>query len=278
MFVNISFGIYVAICILAMFISLALYFVIYKNYIKRNELKLGENLSKCFEFVSKTIVAVFFFVVGIDYLIEGMLLIEAVYERYTNLGVSILVISLDIFFYLRFIKGSFVDIDRNKEKIIEENTNKLSEYVFFFMLCTVIITPILNLPNIVSLFYDTEEFVFEIIKSFTYTIIGCFLMYVMNPLEVLYKEEDRKKLLEEKLKKDKEKEKLKEKDKKKEEVKEEIKEEKKETKKDNKTNKTTKNSSKAKKTKKSEKVEKTEKSDDKKEVKENKKTKSKNKK
>lgn len=262
MFVNISFGIYVAICILAMFISLALYFVIYKNYIKRNELKLGENLSKCFEFVSKTIVAVFFFVVGIDYLIEGMLLIEAVYERYTNLGVSILVISLDIFFYLRFIKGSFIDIDRNKEKIIEENTNKLSEYVFFFMLCTVIITPILNLPNIVSLFYDTEEFVFEIIKSFTYTIIGCFLMYVMNPLEVLYKEEERKKLLEEKLKKAKEK--LKEKDKKKEEVKEE----KKETKKDNKT----------KKTKKSEKVEKTEKSDDKKEVKENKKTKSKNKK
>lgn len=193
MFVNISFGIYVAICIVALFISIPLYFIIYKNYMKRNEFKLGEKLEKCFDFVSKTILFVFFFIVGIDYFIEGMLLLEAVYERYTNFGVSILVISLDLFFYIRYIKGSFVDIDRNKEKVVEENTNKLSEYVFFIMLCLVIITPILNLPNIVAIFYDKEGFVFEIVKSFTYTIVGCFLMYVMNPLEILYKEEDRKK-------------------------------------------------------------------------------------
>lgn len=211
MFVNISFGIYVAICIVALFISIPLYFIIYKNYMKRNEFKLGEKLEKCFDFVSKTILFVFFFIVGIDYFIEGMLLLEAVYERYTNFGVSILVISLDLFFYIRYIKGSFVDIDRNKEKVVEENTNKLSEYVFFIMLCLVIITPILNLPNIVAIFYDKEGFVFEIVKSFTYTIVGCFLMYVMNPLEILYKEEDRKKVLEEKIKKSKEKEKGKEK-------------------------------------------------------------------
>ena len=79
------------------------------------------------------------------------------------------------------------------------------------MLCLVIITPILNLPNIVAIFYDKEGFVFEIVKSFTYTIVGCFLMYVMNPLEILYKEEVRKKVLEEKIKKSKEKEKGKEK-------------------------------------------------------------------
>ena len=194
MFVNISFGIYVAICIVALFISIPLYFIIYKNYMKRNEFKLGEKLEKCFDFVSKTILFVFFFIVGIDYFIEGMLLLEAVYERYTNFGVSILVISLDLFFYIRYIKGSFVDIDRNKEKVVEENTNKLSEYVFFIMLCLVIITPILNLPNIVAIFYDKEGFVFEIVKSFTYTLVGCFLMYVMNPLEILYKEEDRKKV------------------------------------------------------------------------------------
>ena len=231
MFVNISFGIYVAICIVALFISIPLYFIIYKNYMKRNEFKLGEKLEKCFDFVSKTILFVFFFIVGIDYFIEGMLLLEAVYERYTNFGVSILVISLDLFFYIRYIKGSFVDIDRNKEKVVEENTNKLSEYVFFIMLCLVIITPILNLPNIVAIFYDKEGFVFEIVKSFTYTIVGCFLMYVMNPLEILYKEEDRKKVLEEKIKKSKEKEKGKEKQ---NETKKEV--EKKETKKTDKKN------------------------------------------
>ena len=231
MFVNISFGIYVTICIVALFISIPLYFIIYKNYMKRNEFKLGEKLEKCFDFVSKTILFVFFFIVGIDYFIEGMLLLEAVYERYTNFGVSILVISLDLFFYIRYIKGSFVDIDRNKEKVVEENTNKLSEYVFFIMLCLVIITPILNLPNIVAIFYDKEGFVFEIVKSFTYTIVGCFLMYVMNPLEILYKEEDRKKVLEEKIKKSKEKEKGKEKQ---NETKKEV--EKKETKKTDKKN------------------------------------------
>ena len=123
MFLNISLNLALSISVVALLISVVLYFIVFRKYNKRNGLSVIDKLCNCGEFSSKTALHVFMIVLGLDYFIEGMLLIESVYERYANYVVAVIVISLTIFHYIKYSK----------------KFSKLSLFVSIFLICSSVI-------------------------------------------------------------------------------------------------------------------------------------------
>lgn len=190
MFINISLGVSVVVSAVSILFFTVLYFIIFRNYNKRNEIKFLDSILNCIEYSVQSALHVFVLLLGIDYFIEGMLLVEAVYERYANLFVAVITISAVIYHYIKYVKKLFVDIDREQEKIVEKNTEKFAEYVFFIFLGLMMITPILYIPRAAAIMTDVKSFVIEVIKSIGCFITGAYLMVYMNPLEVIRKKEN----------------------------------------------------------------------------------------
>ena len=104
MFLNISLNLALSISVVSLLIFVVLYFIIFRKYNKRNGLSVIDKICNCGEFSSKTALHVFMIILGADYFIEGMLLIESVYERYANFVVAVIVISLTLFHYIKYFK------------------------------------------------------------------------------------------------------------------------------------------------------------------------------
>ena len=130
MFLNISLNLALSISVVALLISVVLYFIIFRKYNKRNGLSVIDKLCNCGEFSSKTALHVFMIVLGLDYFIEGMLLIESIYERYANYVVAVIVISLAIFHYIKYFKKLFID------RVVEEKNRKICRiYIVYIFRC-----------------------------------------------------------------------------------------------------------------------------------------------
>ena len=190
MFFNISINLTLSITFISFLLFIVLYFIIYRKYNKRNELNITEIIINCVNFSVKSAIHVFILILGLDYFIEGLLLIEAKYERYANFVVSVFIISGTIYHYIRYIKKSLIDIDKSQIQVKANRNEKIAEYILFIFLGLMIITPILYIPRITAVMIDTKTMFFEILKSIGCTVIGIFLMFYMNPLEIIYKKKE----------------------------------------------------------------------------------------
>lgn len=246
MFLNISLNLALSISVVSLLIFVVLYFIIFRKYNKRNGLSVIDKICNCGEFSSKTALHVFMIILGADYFIEGMLLIESVYERYANFVVAVIVISLTLFHYIKYFKRLFIDRVEAEVKANEKRTEKFAEYILFIFLGAMIITPIFYIPRAAAICSTAGQFFTEIVKAIGCMLTGGYLMVYMNPLGVVRSKdvktifdtvvEEEEEKVESEIKNDNE-----VKNENVEEVKE-VKEEKKETKKTNSKKKTTKSS------------------------------------
>ena len=182
MFLNISLNLALSISVVSLLISVVLYFIIFRKYNKRNGLSVIDKLCNCGEFSTKTALHVFMIVLGLDYFIEGMLLIESVYERYANYVVAVIVISLTIFHYIKYFKKLFIDRVAEEVKENEKRTERFAEYILFIFLGAMIITPIFYIPRAAAICSTAGQFFTEIIKAIGCMLTGGYLMVYMNPL------------------------------------------------------------------------------------------------
>ena len=190
MFYNIKLDLTLIICFLMIPIFSILYSIIYRKYNKRNELSIQEIVKNLLKYVSYSFASTFILILGIDYYLEGMYLIEAIYERYAYYTLGVIIISFDIFYYYRFIKKSLIDLVKSEVIKEEENTRIFAEHVILIFLGLFIIMPLINLPTFARLLGDKEELVNKLVESFGYMVIGIFLLYTMNPLEIIHKNEE----------------------------------------------------------------------------------------
>lgn len=190
MFYNIKLDLTLIICFLTIPIFSILYFIIYRKYNKRNELSIQEIVKNLLKYVSYSFASTFILIIGIDYYLEGMYLLEAIYERYAYYTLGVIIISFDIFYYYRFIKKSLIDLVKSEVIKEEENTRIFAEHVILIFLGLFIIMPLINLPTFARLIGDKEELINKLIESFGCMVIGIFLLYTMNPLEIIHKNEE----------------------------------------------------------------------------------------
>ena len=193
MFYNIKLDLTLIICFLTIPIFSILYFIIYRKYNKRNELSIQEIVKNLLKYVSYSFASTFILILGIDYYLEGMYLLEAIYERYAYYTLGVIIISFDIFYYYRFIKKSLIDLVKSEVIKEKENTRIFAEHVILIFLGLFIIMPLINLPTFARLLGNKEELINKFIESFGCMVIGIFLLYTMNPLEIIQKKEDKNK-------------------------------------------------------------------------------------
>ena len=190
MFYNIKLDLTLIICFLTIPIFSILYFIIYRKYNKRNELSIQEIVKNLLKYVSYSFASTFILILGIDYYLEGMYLLEAIYERYAYYTLGVIIISFDIFYYYRFIKKSLIDLVKSEVIKEKENTRIFAEHVILIFLGLFIIMPLINLPTFARLLGNKEELINKFIESFGCMVIGIFLLYTMNPLEIIHKNEE----------------------------------------------------------------------------------------
>lgn len=182
MFLNISLNLALSISVVSLLIFVVLYFIIFRKYNKRNGLSIIDKICNCGEFSSKTALHIFMIILGLDYFIEGMLLIESVYERYANFAVAVIVISLTIFHYIKYFKKLLIDRVEAEVKANEKRTEKFAEYILFIFLGAMIITPIFYIPRAAAICSTAGQFFTEIVKAIGCMLTGGYLMVYMNPL------------------------------------------------------------------------------------------------
>lgn len=191
MFINISFNLAISISLVSMFVFAILYFIIFRKYNKRNKLNIFEIIRNMLEFSSKSALYMFMIVLGFDYFIEGLLLLEAVYERYANFFVAVLIISITIFHYIKYVKKLFIDLKEDDVKVNEKRTERFAEYVMFIFLGAMLITPVFYIPRAAAISLDGGMFFTEVIKALGCSLTGGYLLVYMNPLGVVRKKEEK---------------------------------------------------------------------------------------
>lgn len=191
MFINISFNLAISISLVSMFVFAILYFIIFRKYNKRNKLNIFEIIRNMLEYSSKSALHMFTIALGLDYFIEGMLLLESVYERYANFFVAVLILSITIFHYIKYVKKLFIDLKEEDVKANEKRTEKFAEYVMFIFLGAMLITPVFYIPRAAAISVDGSMFFTELIKALGCSLTGGYLLVYMNPLGVVRKKDEK---------------------------------------------------------------------------------------
>ena len=186
MFINITIDLAVKICAFAVPFFLLLYFVIFRKYNSRNNIIWNDIIFDAIEFLTNSVIHLLIFIIGIDYMIEGLHLLDAVYERYANFIVGVAIISVVIYHYISFIKKLLVDLDPEVIKKEKETNYKFGEYVLFIFLCLLLINPILSLPKFAMHIGFKELLIKEVLMSLGCSAVAIFLLYHINPLNIRY--------------------------------------------------------------------------------------------
>lgn len=196
MFINITVDLAVRICAFAIPVFVLLYFTIFRRYNSRNNIAWNDIIFDAIEFITNSVIHLLIFIIGLDYMIEGLHLLDAVYERYANFIVGVAIISVVIYHYISFIKRLLVDLDPEVIKKEKETNYKFGEYVLFIFLCLLLINPILSLPKFAMHIGFKDLLIKEVLMSLGCSIVAIFLLYHINPLNIRYvnkEERDNKK-------------------------------------------------------------------------------------
>lgn len=196
MFINITIDLAVRICAFAIPVFVLLYFAIFRKYNSRNNIAWNDIIFDAIEFITNSVIHLLIFIIGLDYMIEGLHLLDAVYERYANFIVGVGIISVVIYHYIYFIKRLLVDLDPEVIKKEKETNYKFGEYVLFIFLCLLLINPILSLPKFAMHIGFKDLLIKEVLMSLGCSIVAIFLLYHINPLNIRYvnkEERDNKK-------------------------------------------------------------------------------------
>lgn len=99
-------------------------------------------------------------------------------------AIAIIIASLSIINYRRYIIASLMDYDMEVREQHNERKLKIGEVleVICFIIC--ILAPVWRIPGFIEVFEDKAKLILEIVKSFGISIGGLVLMFSLNPMNV----------------------------------------------------------------------------------------------
>ncbi len=183
-FSNFTFNISTVILGIFFIVSTIFYILIFYKHHKRNRLEISEVLEIYMKYIVLLGVSIFILIIAFDMFLTGLSAIEYRKERYTNFVAFVIVTSLVIWNFIRFLKSNLKDIEVSSREENKKNTAKIGEVLELIFLSIIIFMPIWRIPEFVKLIEDKKELFIQIGISFFYSIMSIFILFKLNPLNI----------------------------------------------------------------------------------------------
>lgn len=161
-----------------------IYYLIFHKHHKRNHVELFELVELVTRFYVRTIILIVLLALSIYFIYMAVQLQDDRNDVIGCIVMAILIASFSIINYKAYIKRSLLDY--NLEIRAENNERKLKIGEVLEVICFIIciLAPIWKIPGFIEIFDDKPKLAIEIIKSFTISIAGLILIFVLNPMNI----------------------------------------------------------------------------------------------
>lgn len=171
-----------------------IYYLIFHKHHKRNHVEIFELVELVTRFYVRTIILIVLLAVSMYFIIMAVYLQEERTDVISCILIAIIIASLSILSYRKYIKVSLLDY--NTEARAENNEKKLKIGEVLEVICFIIciLAPIWRIPGFIELFDNKSKLAVEIIKAFAISIGGLILMFALNPMNIkrFFVEEEKK--------------------------------------------------------------------------------------
>lgn len=183
-FTNYSITINSALIVIFLLLSSVLYVCIFYKHHKRNKLNYVEISEIFISYTVLTIISAFILLIAFDLFLTGLEAIEYRRERYANFASSVIMTSIVVWNFVRFLKHNLKDIEISDKEETDKKTIKVGEILQLVFFIIIIFTPIWRIPEFLKLIENKIELIKQIAISFFYSILAIFLLLKLNPLDI----------------------------------------------------------------------------------------------
>lgn len=183
-FTNFSIEINTFKVIVFLIFSILIYIGIFYNHHKRNKLNYVEISEIFISYLVLMIIFTFVLIAAFDFFFTGLKAIEYRRERYTNFTYFVIIVALDIWSFVKFIKYNLRDIQLSEKEENKKITLKIGEVFQLIFLVIIIFNPLWKIPDFLKLIENKLELIKEILESFFYSFLSIFLLLKLNPLDI----------------------------------------------------------------------------------------------
>lgn len=183
-FTNFSITINTFVAIIFFVITTIIYVGIFSKHHKRNKLNYVEISEIFMSYTVLMIISTFILLIAFDLFLTGLEAIEYRRERYANFISSVIMTSIVVWNFIRFLKHNLKDIEISEKETTEKKTLKVGEVLQLIFFIIIMFTPIWRIPEFLKLIENKVELIKQILISFFYSILAIFLLIKLNPLDI----------------------------------------------------------------------------------------------
>lgn len=183
-FTNFSITINTFVTIIFFVITTIIYIGIFSKHHKRNKLNYVEISEIFMSYTVLMIISTFILLIAFDLFLTGLEAIEYRRERYANFISSVIMTSIVVWNFIRFLKHNLKDIEISEKETTEKKTLKVGEVLQLIFFIIIMFTPIWRIPEFLKLIENKVELIKQILISFFYSILAIFLLVKLNPLDI----------------------------------------------------------------------------------------------
>lgn len=161
-----------------------IYYLIFHKHHKRNQVEFFELIELVTKFYVRTILLLVLLGISAGFVGMAIKFQEERSDVISYVAIAIIIASLSIINYRRYIIASLMDYDMEVREQHNERKLKIGEVleVICFIIC--ILAPVWRIPGFIEVFEDKAKLILEIVKSFGISIGGLVLMFSLNPMNV----------------------------------------------------------------------------------------------
>lgn len=159
------------------------YYLFFAKHHKRNELKFAEIYPLVINYAVLCFISILFLILGVDTVLTGYIYNDEIYEVIKELVFGLLIIILDIWNFIFYVKSHNIDLVQSEREIQAEADNRIADWIKLIVLILMIIVSIFNIFKYMQ-FIDVVERNRQVGIAVFCIVSAIFLLYSLNPLNI----------------------------------------------------------------------------------------------
>lgn len=161
-----------------------IYYVIYRNYYKRNKIEFYEAINLILKFYTTVTISLVIIGFGIYCIIDANDYKEERLDVISHLSLGIIIISASIINFIFYLKNSLKDLDMEIREKNKKQTIKIGQILELMLLVLLVFVPLYRISYLKEIFLDKKMFCYELLKYILISCASIFLLIVLNPCKI----------------------------------------------------------------------------------------------